>query len=74
MKRLELLQVDVLHHKLVRLEEAARRASHTSKDSFGIVLQRFTYCRGLPSVGQLILNLLSTMEEAAVLEKEGKFL
>ena len=31
MKRPELLQVAVLHHLLVRLEEAARRASHASK-------------------------------------------
>ena len=49
-KRPELLQVDVLHHKLVRLEGAARRASHTSKDSKKLSVPMTTpYC--MPQYG-----------------------
>lgn len=74
MKRPEMLQVDVLHQKLVRLEDCARRAGHPDREKYAIVLQRFTYFRSMPDVGQLVLSLLSTKEEAAILEKERKFL
>lgn len=68
------LQPDVLHQRLVRLDEAARRAAHPGVEKYNIVLQRFAFNRDSPKVGQLVLNLLSTREEAALLEKERKFL
>lgn len=68
------LQVDTLHQRLMRLDEAARRATHPGVERYNIVLQRFLFHRNSPNVGQLVLNLLSTREEAALLEKERKFL
>jgi len=73
MKRPELIQPDVLHQRLVRLDEAARRAAHPHRERYALVLRRFSYYRGLPDMGQLVLSLLSTKEEAAILEKERKF-
>lgn len=76
MKRPELMSLDILHQKLVRLEDAARRANHSQIKKFGMVLQRFSFYKveNPAQVGQLILSLLSTPEETAILEKERKFL
>ena len=74
MKRAEVMSVDTLHQKLVRLEDLARRANHPKTEKFWVILQRFTYYKNLPNVGQLILDLMSTQQEAAVFERERKFL
>ena len=75
MKRPEHVSLDSLHQKLVRLEDAARRAGHSSAKKYSMVLQRFTFYKSenRQQVGQLILSLLSTAEETAILEKERKF-
>ena len=58
----------------MQLEETARRLNHANLERFRIVLQRFTYNKSLSNVGQLVLSLLSTKEEATVLEKKHKFM
>lgn len=67
-------QPDTLQQRLIRLDEAARRVNHPNTERYNLVLQRFTHNRSAPEVGQLVLTLLSTKEESALLEKERKFL
>lgn len=68
------LQADMLQQRLIRLDEAARRVGHPNSERYNLILQRFTHNSSKPNVGQLIMTLLSTKEESALLEKERKFL
>ena len=67
--------MEVLHGKLLQLENVARKADHKDKDKFTLVLSRFVAHRGKPSfAASLMLTLLRTKEEAAIYEKEQKMI
>lgn len=74
-KKEEVLSLDNLHSKLVRLDEVARRAQVKKAAHYSAVLARFVHCRSrnTPNLGQLISSFLSTPEENTLLEKERKF-
>ena len=59
--------------KLLRLEEAGRRANHPEKETFTLVLRRFMVNKTHPRIGLLVAQMLSNKTEAALLEKERKF-
>lgn len=67
------INADLLHQKVLSLEEAARTTDHVDKDKITAVLNIFLRNKKLPNAGQLIVNLLSTTEEAKLLERERKF-
>ena len=67
--------MEVLHGKLLHLENVARKGDHKDKDKFTIVLSRFVAHKGKPSfAASLMLTLLSTKEEATIYEKEQKMI
>lgn len=74
MKRPELVHPDVLHQKLVRLDDVARRAGSPDREKYSLVLSRFSYYRTLPNLGYMVLDALSSKEEAALFDKERKHL
>ena len=68
------LNDDILHSKLIQLDNVARASNHPSQETYSYVLQRFIHNKGLPNVGMLVASLLSTKIEAGILERENKFL
>lgn len=69
------VNVDVLHEKLVTLENVARRTNNPSKEKMTMVLSRFHAHKATPSfVAHLILKLVSNKEEETILEKEQKLM
>ena len=65
--------MEVLHGKLLHLENVARKGDHKDKDKFTIMLSRFVVHKGKPSfAASFMLTLLSTKEEATIYEKEQK--
>jgi len=76
-KREDHISLDTLHQKIIRLDEAARRANikEAKQRHYAAVLDRFIYWRasGVTGIGQLLVSFLSSQEENHLLEKERKF-
>ena len=69
------VNVDLLHEKLVTLENMATKTNQADKERFSMILKRFHKHKSKPSfVAALILKLVATKEEEVVLEKEQKLL
>ena len=67
--------MEILHGKLLQLENVARMGDHKDKGRFTTVLTRFVARKGKPSfAAALMLNLLSTKKEATIYEKEQKLI
>ena len=60
--------------KLLRLEEAGRRANHPEKETFTLVLRRFMVNKTHPRIGLLVAQMLSNKTEAALVRKRKKIL
>lgn len=66
-----LANLDVLHQKLVLLESTASKINHKSKSEIAMVLACFQANKTVPAfAAKLVLKLLSTKEEEAILDKE----
>ena len=69
------VNVDVLHEKLVTLENVARRTNNPSKEKMTMILSRFHAHKATPSfVAHLVLKLVSNKDEESILEKEQKLM
>ena len=69
------VNVDVLHEKLVTLENVARRTNNPSKEKMTMILSRFHAYKATPSfVAHLVLKLVSNKDEESILEKEQKLM
>lgn len=65
--------MEVLHERLIILENVARKANHDSKDKYTMILSRFHVNKSKPSfVAALVLKLLSSKEECLILDAEQK--
>ena len=71
-----LMNLDILYQKFIKLDQCARAALHPKKEQFSQALAIFlrNKAEGTPGLGKLVIQLLSTREEAALLEKERKFI
>lgn len=65
---------DVLFQKLVLFEQAARTNNHALADKATYALRRFHAHTDLDTVTQVVLAILSTKEEAALLAQEQRAL
>ena len=69
------VNVDILHEKLVSLENVARRTGHPNKEKLAMTLGRFHAHKSRPSfVAALVLKLVSTKDEESILDKEQKLM
>jgi len=69
------VNVDVLFEKLILLDSVARKTGNQQKEKIAMLLSRFHVHRSRPSfVATLVLKLMSTKDEEAVLDKEQKLL
>ena len=67
--------IDSLHEKLIILDNIARKQNHDLKDKINLILSRFHIHKNKPKVAaDLVLKLVCTKEEEAVLDKEHKLL
>lgn len=62
------VNVDVLHQKLLTLEEAMRANKHSDAQKMTNVLQIFLRNKSLGNVGRLVVTLMSSREEALLLD------
>ena len=65
---------DVLFAKLLHLEEKVRRVNHKLAKTLSFIIARFHVHKGEDYAPRLVLGLLSSKEEAAILTQEQKFL
>ena len=69
------VNVDLIHEKLVTLETIARKSSHGDQDKISMILRRFHAHKSNPSfMAALVLKLVSSKDEEAILEKEQRLL
>lgn len=68
------MNVDVLHQKLLTLDSALRESDHKDKNKVENVLHIFLRNKALGNVGRLVVSLMSSREEALLLERERKFM
>lgn len=69
------VNTDLLHEKLVTLENFARRTNHANKEKLNMILGRFHAHKSRPSfVAALVLKLVSSKDEETILEKEQKLM
>ena len=69
------VNVDLLHEKLVTLENLSRKTNQADKEKMSMILRRFHAHKSKPSfVAALILKLVASKEEEVILEKEQKLL
>ena len=62
--------MDILHEKLVSLENVAWKTSHPNKEKLSMTMGRFHAYKSRPSfVAALVLKLVSTMDEESILDK-----
>ena len=67
--------MDALYEKLLLLDNMARKTNNNCKERTAMIVTRFNAHKSKPSfVAALVLNLLCSKEEEAVLEKEQKLL
>jgi hypothetical protein len=63
--------IDILHEKLIVLENVARKRNHELKDKITLILSRFHIHKNRPAfVAALVLKPVCSKEEEAVLDKE----
>lgn len=69
------VNVDLIHEKLVTLETIARKSSHVDQEKISMILRHFHAHKSNPSfVAALVLKLVSSKDEEAILEKEQRLL
>ena len=69
------VNVDLLHEKLVTLENLSRKTNQADKEKMSMILRRFHAYKSKPSfVAALILKLVASKEEEVILDKEQKLL
>ena len=73
-KRATELDKDVLFEKLIYLDTTARRTDHPLKDKVSFALSRFNKYRNTEVVAQVMVGLLCTKEESALLAQEQRVL
>ena len=62
------VNVDILHKKLVTLENVVRRTNNAGKEKMTVILSRFHAHKFTPSkVSHLILKLVSNKDEESIL-------
>lgn len=67
--------VDTVHEKLLLLDNVARKTNHTMKEKISMAVTRFLYYKATPSfAANLVVKLLSTKAEEAVLVEEQKLI
>ncbi len=69
------MSTDILYSRLVRLEEAARKANHKNRSRFHLTINRFIANKeGMSDrdLGKLVLTFLATSDEHVILERERK--
>ena len=68
------VNVDLLHEKLVTLENVAKKVNHQNKEKLNMVLNSFHANKPEKSsfVAHLVLKLISSKDEETMLEKEQK--
>ena len=68
------LNVDLLHEKLVMLENVAKKVNHRNKKKLNMILNRFHANKAEKSsfVAHLVLKLISSKDEETMLENEQK--
>ncbi len=69
------LNPDILYSRLVRLEEAARKANNKNRNKYHLAINRFLAHKGIRDnreLGDLILLVLATSDEHTILERERK--
>ena len=69
------VNIDILHEKLILLDNTARKQNHEFKDKASLILNRFHVYKSQPKfAAALTLKLICTKEEETVLDKEQKLL
>ncbi|CAC5395698.1 unnamed protein product [Mytilus coruscus] len=69
------VDIDVLHERLILLDNLARKQNHDLKDKINLILSRFHIHKNRPNfAAALVLKLVCNKEEEAVLDKEQKLL
>ena len=69
------VNVDLIQEKLVTLETIARKSSFGDQDKISMILRRFHADKSNPSfVAALVVKLVSSKDEEAILEKEQTLL
>jgi len=69
------VDIDILHEKLIVLENLVRKRNHELKDKITLILSRFHIHKNRPTfAAALVLKLVCSKEEEAVLDKEQKLM
>ena len=69
------VDIDILHEKLIAFENLARKRNHELKDKITLILSRFHIHKNRPAfAAALMLKLVCSKEEEAVLDKEQKLM
>ncbi|XP_071148243.1 uncharacterized protein [Mytilus edulis] len=69
------VDIDVLHERLILLDNLARKQNHDLKDKINLILSRFHIHKSRPNfAAALVLKLVCNKEEEAILDKEQKLL
>ena len=69
------MDIDIIHEKLFVLENLARKRNHEHKDKITLLLNRFHIHKNRPAfAAALVLKLVCSKEEEAVLDKEQKLM
>ena len=69
------VDIDILHEKLVVLENLATKRNHELKDKITLILSRFHIHKNRPAfAAALVLKLVCSKEEEVVLDKEQKLM
>ena len=69
------VDIDILHEKLIVFENLARKRYHELKDKITLILSRFHIHNNRPAfAAALVLKLVCSKEEEAVLDKEQKLM
>ena len=69
------MDIDILHEKLIVLENLATKRNHELKDKITLILSRFHIHKNRPAfAAALVLKLVCSKEEEAVLDKEQKLM
>lgn len=69
------VNVDILHQKLILLESLAAKVEISKKSEISMILARFQANKPTPRfAAALVLKLLSSKEEEAILDKEQKLM
>lgn len=69
------VNTDLLHEKLVTLENLTRKTNHVDQEKTSMTLRRFhAHKSNLSFVAVLVLKLVSSKDEEAILEKEQRLM